>query len=283
VQHAVRHKYACTAVDVLARRLGVAFEDAHSAECMLPRVADIMALELGWSSSQRECQLREATRFLEEQMGLALCRPHRHAPVLQLDSNEFARLVRLFEFLDKTQVRVLSPVVSRLLSRHRRVHVYRYARAQARGGFTERRDGEAENWFRSATGSDDRHAAGLRNANVAVPLLAGVDFVVDRPGLGTTRHRVEALSKTSELTRDSLATILDEMEDATSGGMELGDFLLFMNNLKICQRAQQKRRHHKDATQDILAKLHIQNVDPAELRIQNVDTPFSSPPAANSA
>lgn len=30
------------------------------------------------------------------------------------------------------------------------------------------------------------------------------------------------------------------MEGATSGGMELGDFLLFMNNLKICQRAQQR-------------------------------------------
>ncbi|EEC17174.1 hypothetical protein IscW_ISCW022692 [Ixodes scapularis] len=68
-------------------------------------------------------------------MGLALCRPHGHAPVIQLDSNEFARLVRLFEFLDKTQMRVLSPVVSRLLSRHRRDHVYRYGRAQARGGF----------------------------------------------------------------------------------------------------------------------------------------------------
>ncbi|EEC17173.1 glycerol-3-phosphate dehydrogenase, putative [Ixodes scapularis] len=51
VRHAVRHEYACTAVEVLARRLGVAFEDAHAAECMLPRVADIMALELGWSSS----------------------------------------------------------------------------------------------------------------------------------------------------------------------------------------------------------------------------------------
>ncbi|CAN7940254.1 unnamed protein product, partial [Ixodes hexagonus] len=48
VQHAVRNEYACTAVDVLARRLGVAFEDAHAAECMLPKVVDIMARELGW-------------------------------------------------------------------------------------------------------------------------------------------------------------------------------------------------------------------------------------------
>lgn len=105
VRHAVRHEYACTAVDVLARRLGVTFVDAHAAECMIRRVVDLMAVELGWGMHERERQVHQASRFLEEQMGLSVCRPHRHAHVLELDSNEFGRLVRLFEYLDRRQVR----------------------------------------------------------------------------------------------------------------------------------------------------------------------------------
>ncbi|XP_075748360.1 glycerol-3-phosphate dehydrogenase, mitochondrial isoform X2 [Rhipicephalus microplus] len=152
VRHAVRQEYACTAVDVLARRLGVTYADAYAAECMLPRVLDIMAAELGWTPAERERQMQQATHFLEEDMGLDLCRPHRHAPELRLDPNEFARLVRLFQYLDQAQV--------------------------------------------------------------------------------------EALSKALQLNQQTLSEILDEMESATSGSMELGDFLLFMNNLKVCLHAQ---------------------------------------------
>ncbi|XP_065283348.1 glycerol-3-phosphate dehydrogenase, mitochondrial-like isoform X2 [Dermacentor albipictus] len=169
VRHAVRHEYACTAVDVLARRLGVAYADANAAEGMLPRVVDIMAAELGWTAAQRQDQMQQATRFLEENMGLAVCRPHRHAPVLRLDSNEFGRLVRLFQYLD--------------------------------------------------------------------------------------RRQVEALSKALQLNADTLAETLDEMESATSGSLELGDFLLFMNNLKVCLRAQHARAAKRDPSMNELVEL----------------------------
>ncbi|XP_075748362.1 glycerol-3-phosphate dehydrogenase, mitochondrial isoform X4 [Rhipicephalus microplus] len=51
-------------------------------------------------------------------------------------------------------------------------------------------------------------------------------------------EKVEALSKALQLNQQTLSEILDEMESATSGSMELGDFLLFMNNLKVCLHAQ---------------------------------------------
>lgn len=62
---AVRQEYACTAVDVLARRTRLSFLDAHAAVDCLPRVIEMMAKELGWSSKRKEQEKMEAMKFLE--------------------------------------------------------------------------------------------------------------------------------------------------------------------------------------------------------------------------
>eukprot|EP00967_Tisochrysis_lutea_P045425 scaffold55166_cov30-Tisochrysis_lutea.AAC.7 len=49
-----RQEYACTAVDVLARRTRLAFLDANAAVESLPRVIELMARELKWSSKRKE-------------------------------------------------------------------------------------------------------------------------------------------------------------------------------------------------------------------------------------
>lgn len=46
-------EYACTVVDVLARRTSLAFLNAQSAEDVLPRVVEIMGQELGWGKKER--------------------------------------------------------------------------------------------------------------------------------------------------------------------------------------------------------------------------------------
>ncbi|KAL1418693.1 hypothetical protein MTO96_025727 [Rhipicephalus appendiculatus] len=226
VRHAVRQEYACTAVDVLARRLGVTYADAYAAECMLPRVLDIMAAELGWTPAERERQMQQATHFLEEDMGLDLCRPHRHAPELRLDSNEFARLVRLFQYLDQTQngtvsLRRLRPHILKEQFRH-------------------------ESWLRVMTrrivdiaiAADSE--AYLHNDYYVPPLYRPSVESGSTKGTEAFTEKVEALSKALQLNQQTLSEILDEMESATSGSMELGDFLLFMNNLKVCLRAQHR-------------------------------------------
>lgn len=55
VFYATRHEYACTAVDILARRTRLAFVDAQAAL----RVIEIMSKELGWSRAR---QWEEYTR-----------------------------------------------------------------------------------------------------------------------------------------------------------------------------------------------------------------------------
>ncbi|KAL2133585.1 hypothetical protein VTI74DRAFT_2060 [Chaetomium olivicolor] len=69
VRYAVRHEYAQTAVDVLARRTRLAFLNAQAALEALPKVIDLMAGELGWDRKRQEVEWRETVKFLES-MGL---------------------------------------------------------------------------------------------------------------------------------------------------------------------------------------------------------------------
>ncbi|CAB4041002.1 glycerol-3-phosphate dehydrogenase, mitochondrial-like [Paramuricea clavata] len=64
-------EYACTVVDVLARRTRLAFLNVEVARDVVPRVVEIMAKELGWSSAKKQEETKEAMEYLE-QMGLNL-------------------------------------------------------------------------------------------------------------------------------------------------------------------------------------------------------------------
>ncbi|KAJ3035348.1 mitochondrial glycerol-3-phosphate dehydrogenase [Rhizophlyctis rosea] len=72
VRYAVRREYACTVVDVIARRTRLAFLNAEATLEALPRIINIMASELDWSDSRKSHELHTATIFLSS-MGLS---PH---------------------------------------------------------------------------------------------------------------------------------------------------------------------------------------------------------------
>ena len=69
VRYAVRHEYAQTAVDVLARRTRLAFLNAQAALEALPRVIDLMGEELDWDSKRKDVEWRDSVQFLAS-MGL---------------------------------------------------------------------------------------------------------------------------------------------------------------------------------------------------------------------
>lgn len=60
VRYAVRHEYAQTAVDVLARRTRLAFLNAQAALEALPGVIDVMAAELHWDKRRQELEWKES-------------------------------------------------------------------------------------------------------------------------------------------------------------------------------------------------------------------------------
>ena len=70
VRYAVRHEYAQTAVDVLARRTRLAFLNAQAALEALPAVIDLMGEELKWDNKRKDREWKDSVQFLAS-MGLA--------------------------------------------------------------------------------------------------------------------------------------------------------------------------------------------------------------------
>jgi len=64
VRYACR-EYACTIEDILSRRTRLAFLNRDAAMSALPKIADIMAEELGWSKKVKADQIAAATQYLE--------------------------------------------------------------------------------------------------------------------------------------------------------------------------------------------------------------------------
>ncbi|KAJ5809127.1 FAD dependent oxidoreductase-domain-containing protein [Penicillium pulvis] len=69
VRYAIRHEYAQTAVDVIARRTRLAFLNAEAALEALPTVIDLMAEELSWSNQRKESEWKDSMSYLRS-MGL---------------------------------------------------------------------------------------------------------------------------------------------------------------------------------------------------------------------
>jgi glycerol-3-phosphate dehydrogenase len=69
VRYAVRHEYAQTAVDVLARRTRLTFLNAQAALEALPQVIDLMTEELGWDKKRQQREWKDTVSFLAS-MGL---------------------------------------------------------------------------------------------------------------------------------------------------------------------------------------------------------------------
>nr|XP_056717117.1 glycerol-3-phosphate dehydrogenase, mitochondrial isoform X1 [Euleptes europaea] len=68
VEYAIQ-EYACTAVDILARRTRLAFLNVQAAEEALPRIIEIMGKRLKWSEQKKKDELAEAKKFLYYEMG----------------------------------------------------------------------------------------------------------------------------------------------------------------------------------------------------------------------
>ncbi|KAF2117713.1 mitochondrial glycerol-3-phosphate dehydrogenase-like protein [Lophiotrema nucula] len=69
VRYCVRHEYAQTATDIIARRMRLAFLNAQAALEALPLVIDLMGEELGWDGKRKEREWKDSVRFLGS-MGL---------------------------------------------------------------------------------------------------------------------------------------------------------------------------------------------------------------------
>ncbi|KAL7518905.1 hypothetical protein ACHAWX_003712 [Stephanocyclus meneghinianus] len=88
-------EYACTIEDILSRRTRLAFLNKDASMEALPRVADIMAEELGWSKRTKASQIKAAQKYLESYGGRI---PQEDAGKVSLPLNQ--DVISLFEQLD---------------------------------------------------------------------------------------------------------------------------------------------------------------------------------------
>ncbi|KAL7811195.1 glycerol-3-phosphate dehydrogenase [Trichoderma aethiopicum] len=69
IRHGARSEAACTAADLISRRLRLAFLDVENALRALPRVIDVMAEELKWSNDRKQQEWKNTISFFRS-MGL---------------------------------------------------------------------------------------------------------------------------------------------------------------------------------------------------------------------
>ncbi|XP_015371590.1 PREDICTED: glycerol-3-phosphate dehydrogenase, mitochondrial isoform X1 [Diuraphis noxia] len=99
IRYGVR-EYAVTAVDMIARRLRLAFLNVQAAQEALPTIVNIMAEELNWSEDEKQKQLKMAHNFLATEMGMSVNRASRDKIPITLSQEEVKMYVKRFQILD---------------------------------------------------------------------------------------------------------------------------------------------------------------------------------------
>ncbi|XP_037123011.1 glycerol-3-phosphate dehydrogenase, mitochondrial isoform X2 [Syngnathus acus] len=95
-------EYACTAIDLIARRTRLGFLNVQAADEALPRIVQIMAKELGWSQERKTAELEAAKKFLYQEMGYrSRSEQLTKTPEMTLDNQEIARYKKRFQMFDK--------------------------------------------------------------------------------------------------------------------------------------------------------------------------------------
>ncbi|XP_037552471.1 glycerol-3-phosphate dehydrogenase, mitochondrial [Nematolebias whitei] len=95
-------EYACTAIDVMARRTRLGFLNVQAADEALPRIVQIMGKELNWSQEKKTEELEAAKKFLYHEMGYrSRSEQLTKTSEINLDYQEVVRYKKRFHKFDK--------------------------------------------------------------------------------------------------------------------------------------------------------------------------------------
>lgn len=100
VKYAV-HEYACTAVDVIARRTRLAFLNVRATEEVLPRIVSLLSKELKWNKKREEIELQKAREFLHKEMGKNVNNQVRSSVPISMSTSEINHYSKEFHTLDR--------------------------------------------------------------------------------------------------------------------------------------------------------------------------------------
>ncbi|XP_078084460.1 glycerol-3-phosphate dehydrogenase, mitochondrial [Mustelus asterias] len=102
VRYAVK-EYACTAIDIIARRTRLAFVNVQAAEEALPRIVEIMASELNWTEKRMQAELKAVQQFLYQEMGYKTRFDQLTNTEINLSPSDVDRYTKRFQKFDEDQ------------------------------------------------------------------------------------------------------------------------------------------------------------------------------------
>lgn len=100
IRYGIR-EYACNAVDMIARRLRLAFLNAQAAQEALPVIIDIMGEELKWTKEQKQAEMKKACEFLAHEMGQHVNKSSKDNIIVALSEDEKKLYIKRFKLIDK--------------------------------------------------------------------------------------------------------------------------------------------------------------------------------------
>nr|CAB3250536.1 glycerol-3-phosphate dehydrogenase, mitochondrial [Phallusia mammillata] len=114
VKYAI-YEYACTVVDVLARRTRLAFLNVDAAEQALPQILNLMQRYLGWSKDRTEQEREAAMQFLSVEMGKG-AKEGLQSKGISLNAIDVEKYKHRFNMVDKERKGFITTVdIQRLL------------------------------------------------------------------------------------------------------------------------------------------------------------------------
>ncbi|XP_008422493.1 glycerol-3-phosphate dehydrogenase, mitochondrial isoform X1 [Poecilia reticulata] len=184
-------EYACTAIDVLARRTRLGFLNVQAADEALPRIVQIMGKELNWSQEKRTEELEAAKMFLYHEMGYR-SRSERLTKTseIHLDYQDVMRYKNRFHKFDKESKGFITTVDVQRVLQSINVHIDEDALHEILNEVDLNKNGQVEfNEFlklmsavKKGQVSDSRLAILLKSAEATLDTREAV--TVDRSGGG---------------------------------------------------------------------------------------------------
>uniref|UniRef100_A0A674MJ40 Glycerol-3-phosphate dehydrogenase, mitochondrial n=1 Tax=Takifugu rubripes TaxID=31033 RepID=A0A674MJ40_TAKRU len=117
-------EYACTAIDIIARRTRLGFLNVQAADEALPRIVEIMGKELDWSQEKRTAELDAARKFLYHEMGYrSRSEQLTKTSEINLDYQEVVRYKKRFHKFDKERKGFITTVDVQQVLENINVHI----------------------------------------------------------------------------------------------------------------------------------------------------------------
>lgn len=190
VSYAVK-EYACTAIDVIARRTRLGFLNVQAADEALPRIVQIMGKELNWSPDRQTAELEAAKKFLYQEMGYrSRSEQLTKTSEINLDYQEVVRYKKRFHKFDKESKGFITTVDVQQVLESINVHIDENALHEILNEVDLNKNGQVEideflqlmSAVKKGQVSDSRLAILLKTAEETLDMRGPV--TVDRSGGG---------------------------------------------------------------------------------------------------